>query len=308
MNLKEKYQRFRKWQREPFHYENKNQQIVRCANCGTEHDGNFCPICGQKAGVGRISWQTVRQGVMLIWGMDSRSLGYSLLQLILRPGYLISDYLSGKRQVSFPPVKMLLLVAIGVLLAQYVLRWFFPEVPEETAASSKVIDVIFDSFGDWFEANPGWGMLSLSSLLILPTWLIFRYAPRHDRHTLPEGFFIQVFMSTLMLLISILDEILDGFFLLIIFFLYFIAYLQLFGYRIWGTLWRVVLCFFVALGELAIIMYGATYIYHIFHPLFDIRNINRYPGIIVFVFVLCIATVAIANFISKRTEKRTIRS
>ena len=49
--------------------------------------------------------------------MDSRSLLFTLVQLLQRTGYLISDYISGKRQASFPPVKMLLIVAIAQLLA-----------------------------------------------------------------------------------------------------------------------------------------------------------------------------------------------
>ena len=44
--------------------------------------------------------------------MGNRSLLYSLWQLIWRPGYFISDYINGKRQVSFPPVKMLVLMGV----------------------------------------------------------------------------------------------------------------------------------------------------------------------------------------------------
>lgn len=34
---------------------------------------------------------------MELWNIDTRSLPYTILQL-LRPGYLISDYISGRRQ------------------------------------------------------------------------------------------------------------------------------------------------------------------------------------------------------------------
>ena len=46
----------------------------------------------------------------------TRSLPYTLWQLLWRPGYLIRDYISGKRQVSFPPVKMLVVMALLVVL------------------------------------------------------------------------------------------------------------------------------------------------------------------------------------------------
>ena len=51
MNLKSIYQRFRKWQREPFSYETKPGVKYHCANCGNTFEGNFCPACGQRFSV-----------------------------------------------------------------------------------------------------------------------------------------------------------------------------------------------------------------------------------------------------------------
>ena len=92
----------------------------------------------------------------------------------------------------------------------------------------------------------------MALLGILPTWVLFRYAPRNTRHTLPQGFFIQVFLCVLNLVLSFI--ILLPFLLInylvyfyvswaILIFYYVIAYKQLFGYGIWGTLWRVLIVF-----------------------------------------------------------------
>ena len=89
-------------------------------------------------------------------------------------------------------------------------------------------------------------MLIMSALAIIPTWVIFRRSPRNTRHTIPEGFFIQVFFQTLTIVLSILTIPLDftqsiittvAYDLLIMAY-YFVGYKQLFGYGIWGTLWR----------------------------------------------------------------------
>lgn len=82
-NMKRLIERFRAWQQEPLHYESKSRGTMRCKNCGTEFDANFCPMCGQKANVGRVGWDTVRQGILLVWGMDSRSscMPYSTSQM-----------------------------------------------------------------------------------------------------------------------------------------------------------------------------------------------------------------------------------
>jgi len=36
----------------------------------------------------------------------------------------------------------------------------------------------------WMVNHLGWGMLILTAFLILPTWLLFRYAPKHSPITL----------------------------------------------------------------------------------------------------------------------------
>ena len=200
IDIKQQYRRFRQWQREPFQYEFKSEEQQHCANCHRDYTGNFCPYCSQKAGLGKVTWASVAKGISLVWGMDSRSLLHSLLQLLLRPGYLISDYINGERQSSFPPVKMLLLVAIvyGLIIHYTGLR----RVPSDPDNDFEFIR----EFAIWFKNNPGWGQMIKCAFLILPTWVFFHYSPRNTRHTLPEGFYIQVFMTTLVLLIMIFTE------------------------------------------------------------------------------------------------------
>ena len=111
MTFKEIFRRFRAWQIEPFQYEDTVEQHV-CVNCGHSYEGDFCPVCGQKNDEGRVSWKSVGQELIKIWGMESRSLLSSVLQLLGRPGYLIGDYISGRRQVCYSPVSMLFVMAV----------------------------------------------------------------------------------------------------------------------------------------------------------------------------------------------------
>ena len=175
---------------------------------------------------------------MDIWGLGSRSIPLSIWQLLYRPGYFISDYISGKRQLSFPPVKMLFIVTF---IYANVFYWFFPEV----------LNLPLEEQGEvgyklWIRQHYSLAMLAMSVLAIIPTWVIFRRSPRNSHHTIPEGFFIQVLLQTLTIVLSLmtipLDFIKSDFsttaYDLLIMAYYFIAYKQLFGYGIWGTLWR----------------------------------------------------------------------
>lgn len=243
--IKDTYMRFKHWQEQPIEYKLASTDLQHCNNCGHEYTGNFCPLCSQKAGLGHISWLSVRQGLMDIWGLGTRSLLYTIWQLLWRPGHLISDYIDGKRQVSFPPVKMLFIVAVIYTMLAY---WFIPDVLHISASGEdlEASDRILGGFASWLENNYSWSALGMAVLAVLPTWAMFRNSPRHQCHTLPEGFFIQIFLIVIIIVISILTLPLDylnselslkvTIFLIMMY--YFIAYKYLFGYGIWGTLWR----------------------------------------------------------------------
>ncbi len=305
MDLKEKYRQFKEWQLNPFHYKNTIHDTVHCANCGTEFAANYCPVCGQKANLGRINWETVRQGIMLLWGMESRSLSYTLLQLLLRPGYLIGDYLSGRRQTSFPPVKMLLLVTIGSLLIDKLVNFLYPKAEEVVSNDTRFS--LFNRFVNWGNDNPGWFLLAVSCLFILPTWMTFRYAPQHAQHTLPEGFFIQVFMSTLILMISAFVTLTTPWLSCLIPFYLVVTYKQLFRYGLWGTLWRLFVCCIEAFIIFAIILYLVEII-STGHSVNADNTITDELLIIAFFGTLGVAIAAIINIINKRTAKHAVKS
>ena len=241
--LKRGFERFRRWVRRTPTFRPASEDEYLCQCCGHRYHGNYCPRCSQKAGLGRIPWRSVLNGVMDVWGLGSRSMPLSVWQLLYRPGYFIGDYISGKRQLSFPPVKMLFIIAF---IYANIYFWFFPEVlklplEEQGAVGYKL----------WIREHYSLAMLAMSVLAIIPTWVIFRHSPRNSHHTIPEGFFIQVLFQTLTIVLSLLTIPLDftqSIFSTVVYDLlilayYFVGYKQLFGYGIWGTLWRQALVF-----------------------------------------------------------------
>ena len=54
-----------------------------------------------------------------VWAIGNRSMLRSLRDLMLRPGYMIRDYLSGMRSAYFPPFKMFFLLAAFSLIVEY---------------------------------------------------------------------------------------------------------------------------------------------------------------------------------------------
>lgn len=274
MDIKKTYRRFRRWQLNPTDHEFSSHDEQRCSNCGHEFVGNFCPYCSQKSGLGPVTWRSVGKSIAEVWGMHNRSLLYSVMQLFLRPGYFISDYIQGKRQVSFPPVKMLAIIAvIGVLVdfltgaihgmirldnterMSYItdaFAWLNTYLNGAFPPPSDYLDTVFQ----WLNTHPDVLSLILLSFLIIPNWCIFRFAPYNPRHTLPQGFFIQVFSSAVFMILNMFYDITSLGWLVFILgaVLVFYTYKQLFGYSVWGTIWRVVMAFVCAFTLLSILL------------------------------------------------------
>ena len=220
------------------------------------------------------------QGILDVWGIGTRSLPYSLWQLIWRPGYLIRDYISGKRQASFPPVKMLVIVALVLALFNNIFGETYVDNSDEgPGAGSDTFNALSHNLFDWMTNHIAWSALIIFSFFIIPVWFLFRQAPRFPRHSLPQGFYIQVFVGVQYLLYTLLLVLL---FELVPFlsgggedamnFMVFaglpvmllVDYRQLFGYSWWGTLWRALVALPLMLLFAKTLQYSMGFVYYLY--------------------------------------------
>ena len=239
MNLKALLQRFRAWQLEPYTYEITTKKPHQCFNCGNQFEGNYCPACGQRYSVGPMGWSPEEKDSAPLWGiLEPGTLGSFILQILGRPGYMISDYLSGRKRVCSSPINMLCYVAIAVVLILRLTGNDGTALIQSMGENPGVMGVCLN----WMVSNIDWAVLIQTGLLIIPTWLLFRFAPKHAHHSLVEGFYIQVFMAALVLICIMLRAAIANWLILLVPICNFIVYRQLFGYGFWGTLWRTILC------------------------------------------------------------------
>jgi hypothetical protein len=102
----------------------------------------------------------------------------------------------------------------------------------------------------WILTHPEWCYLLLFLFFIIPMWFVFRHSPRNALHTLPQGFFIMVFLnvqfylalfvfSFVFLILDVDQDLALTIALTVILpLLALIDFKTLFGYGWWGTLWR----------------------------------------------------------------------
>ena len=87
-----------------------------CSNCNTPLTGNFCAQCGQEAReIRRPFFYLIADGIRAVFELDGRAYR-SVYYLLTRPGFLTSEYVSGRRASYTPPLRLFLVISIGFFL------------------------------------------------------------------------------------------------------------------------------------------------------------------------------------------------
>ncbi len=99
-----------------------------CINCGTPTDGNYCPQCGQRMKVKRISFKEGFQDFgARIYGFDSQ-FPRTLRDLTIRPGIAAKRFIEGNRALYYGPVGYYFLMITVMLLIASILGVDFNEM------------------------------------------------------------------------------------------------------------------------------------------------------------------------------------
>ena len=146
----------------------------------------------------RITWLTAVR--ILLAELGENEYWHTLWHLVWRPGYVIADFLNGKRRKFIRPFHLLigtsLLVSIALLIVPAEKKQV---VSYETRLNQKMADEnyrqqyspeviefqykivrIVDAYYKWLDEHIAIGLLIKSILGIFFTWLLFRKSPRKD--------------------------------------------------------------------------------------------------------------------------------
>ena len=75
----------------------------RCLNCGTTFTGNYCPRCGQHRKTQRYHLSSILRNLAAAFFNIDHGFRRTAVELVYRPGYLMDDFLNGKRVNYFQP-------------------------------------------------------------------------------------------------------------------------------------------------------------------------------------------------------------
>ena len=284
--LREKYRRFREWQKEPYRVKPMSQEPHDCPTCGTHYEGNYCPRCGQSATIGRYSFKKAFLLFLDVWGLGNRGMFRTIRDLILRPGYMIRDYLQGMQMAYFPPFKMyFLLLALNLVIdtgfnlkmenrlekgkIEYNegLRKSL-NLDEPATDATNPLDNPVDSSNKAYE----WTIdhLSIVTMVFLllfsfPLYMFFRKSPAYPGLKYSEFFVTMVYTTNMMTVYSIivsflgLSMVVD----LAIYVLTIIPMKQLSGYSYWRVILNSVVAFILFFIVAVLLLFAGSAVYSI---------------------------------------------
>ena len=278
--LRENYEKFKEWQVKPHEVAQLTSDKHVCATCHTEFHGNYCPRCGQKSTIGRYSFKTAFLTFLDVWGLGNRGMFRTIRDLLLRPGYMIRDYLSGMQMAYFPPFKMFFLVITLSVLVDSGLNIKMTNTLNNTFTTTTKVDVSkepdqalndndskkklelkildkIDKCVSWLDNNQTIVQFLLLLVLSGPMYLLFRKNKKIPDIRYSELFIAMVYITNMMTIINIIG----GFFLPgnasvkhLAYALSIIPLTQLFGYSYLKTLFKVVASFAILISAGALLL------------------------------------------------------
>ena len=123
-----------------------NPTCCVCKNCRNTFQGNYCPHCGQNRHTPRFTIRNAFQNILSGFFNIDHGFSRNLIELLYRPGYMIRDYLKGKRVHYYKPFQTLFVLAalyiMGVqLIDPTAIKLSEKEMEEEPTIASLMDDI-----------------------------------------------------------------------------------------------------------------------------------------------------------------------
>lgn len=94
-----------------------SEESNTCLNCGTVYTGSYCNRCGQSRNTPRYRLSNAFRNILGGFTNIDNGFGRTLLDLLYRPGYMMKDFIAGKRILYFRPFQTLFVLAALYIMA-----------------------------------------------------------------------------------------------------------------------------------------------------------------------------------------------
>lgn len=101
---------------------------TKCLNCGNSISMNFCPCCGQKKDVVKLTWHSLVLEIFHFFSHIEKGFLNTSYQIIIHPGKVVNEYLEGKRKKYFKPIGLYLIwFSFHLITFNLLIQWMHYE-------------------------------------------------------------------------------------------------------------------------------------------------------------------------------------
>lgn len=152
-----------------------------CENCGNEVTGPFCGNCGQRRGIGKITFKETFQDLVDMMFSVNAPLVKTQKLLVSNPGKLFREYLSGRRKAYYKPVSFFIITTIVYLIIRSLIQYDPMEGMAVVDAPKDFNQSLFKKAGQFMVTN----INNIMFLFVLSMGLFFKAFFR-KKNTLAE--------------------------------------------------------------------------------------------------------------------------
>lgn len=144
--------------------------MVKCKNCGSLCNSNYCSECGQPTDTEKLNfhfiWHDIQHGLFHF----DKGIFYTFRQLFTRPGHSIREFIEGKRVKHFKPISLVILLAVtyGLLYHGFHIDNVKPFIIDQDA------NIDYAAYNEWIATHFSWITLMSIPLYTFGTYICFR--------------------------------------------------------------------------------------------------------------------------------------
>jgi hypothetical protein len=99
-----------------------SEEVSRtCKNCGTRSALHYCPACGQRLSVDKVTFRETFGDLAEALFSVNAPLLHTIKELVVRPGVLLRNYLNGQRRKYYKPVSFFLLTTVLYIIIRSII-------------------------------------------------------------------------------------------------------------------------------------------------------------------------------------------
>ena len=233
-----------------------------CKNCEKKVQGNYCAFCGQKTSINKVTFkETIQDLLDAIFSIEAPLLT-TIKMLVINPGKLFTEYLSGKRKKYYRPVTFFILMTVIYLLIRELINY--------DPFGSTILQVNDPTASQLLTKSRNFMLFNIDKLLFVFVFSLglmmklFFYNKKSLAEFLAISFFLMGIYTILtalnMFYIRFIDNTFQGIHIVIMFLYFIFAMLAFFKKSKFLVIFKSVFAYVIAFFFYGFLAFGLSYI------------------------------------------------